>query len=108
MAAGYCTPAAEVGRLTLLALRHRNERNAEEVAAALRRRGLSLDECFVRLASSGIPATAPLRCCSRLTGLIQDLEDEIAAERSTPCLSALRSPQRARYAHALPCPRCRR
>lgn len=98
MAAGYCTPAAEVGRLTLLALRHRNERNAEEVTAVMRRRGMSLDECFLRVASCGVPAAAPLRCCSRLSGLIQDLEDEIATERrmQTPCSSGLRSQQRVR------------
>ena len=98
MAAGYCAPAAEVGRLTLLALRHRNERNAEEVSAAMRRRGMSLDECFLRVASGGIPATAQLRCCSRLTGLIQDLEDELVTERNmlTPRLSGLRAQERVR------------
>lgn len=101
MAAGYCTPAAEVGRLALLALRHRNERNAEEVASAMRRRGISLDECFVRLARSGIPSSAPLRCCSRLSALIQELEEEIATQRCalTPRLSGLCSPHRARCVH---------
>lgn len=102
MAAGYCSPAAEVGRLTLLALRHHNERNADEVAACMRRRGISLDECFAHLARRGITSAAPLRCCNRLSGLIEELGDEIRAQRRalTPCLSDPCTPNRIRCAHA--------
>lgn len=98
MAANYCTPSAEVARLTLLALRHHNERNADEITAAMRRRGLSLDECFVRLARSSITASAPLRCCTRLSGLIEELEGSVGTNRiaSTPRRSDVCSPHRVR------------
>jgi hypothetical protein len=78
MAACYCAPASEVARLTLLALKHHNTRNADEISCALRRRGMCLDECMARLSSGCAPECVPARCCARLAGLVDELDCELS------------------------------
>ena len=101
MAACYCAPASEVARLTLLALKHHNTRNADEICCALRRRGMCLDECMARLSSGCAPECVPVRCCARLSGLVEEISCELSRTSCslTPadvCVTA--SPRRCRYA----------
>lgn len=99
MAACYCAPASEVARLTLLALKHHNTRNADEISCALRRHGMCLDECVARLSAGCAPECVPARCCARLAGLVDELDCELSrasCSLAPACVSITASPRRCR------------
>jgi hypothetical protein len=60
MVAGYNCKVSEVGRLALLALRHRNPRNADEILSCMRSRRFALSFSVQPWQTPPLPG--PLKC----------------------------------------------
>jgi hypothetical protein len=61
MVAGYNCKVSEVGRLALLALRHRNSRNADEILSCMRSRRFARSIFCLVMANSPLHVRRPLR-----------------------------------------------